>query len=372
MSDRRFRVLIIMSFAGFGGAQIAALRLARGLRDQGHDPKVLALYEPAEVDTPDHPYEVLLPAAEPGLLDYARIAWKLHGYIRREKPELVLTFLPLASILGQAAAWMAGVDKRIVSHRVPVNTTHPVLQRLDSLWARLGIYTGVVAVSEGVRVSCAHYPERLRERTVVIHNGIRGWQPSALTREQARQRFGVPDGTCLLVAVGRLAEQKNYPFMLRLLQRLDNVTLLIAGDGPLRGELDGLVAQLGIDGKARLLGAVARPDVPDLLAAADIFIQTSTFEGQSNSVLEALQTGVPIVANDIPEQRETIADPDGSAAGVLVPLEDLDAWVTAIETLRSDPGLAQAAREVAARRAKTFRYETMIAGFERVFAGEKP
>jgi glycosyltransferase involved in cell wall biosynthesis len=362
----RLRILIALTVADFGGAQIAALRLARGLHERGHDLRVLFFYKRDDVGEPDFPYEVLLPSASPGPAGYLRIARDVYRYIRRERPDLVLTFLPLAHVVGQSAARLAGVGRRVISHRTPVDTMNPLLRRLDTLWAWLGVYTGVVAVSEGVRRSCSHYPAWLLERTVVVHNGLRSWCPSQLDRRGARSRFGIPAEKFVLVAIGRLAEQKNYPLMLRIVQRLDNdVLLLIAGDGSLRRDIETEIVALGIRDKVRLLGLVARADVPDLLAAADVFIQTSTYEGQSNAVLEALQNRTPIVAHDIPEQRETIADSDGTAAGVLVPLDDLDAWVAAIEGLRRDAGMVQAARETASRRARGFTYETMITGFER-------
>jgi glycosyltransferase involved in cell wall biosynthesis len=368
MSDR-IRILIVLSLANSGGAQMAALRLARGLRDRGHDPQVLFLYERNAIDAPDHPYEVLLPTARPGIGGYARIARDLYRRIRQKRPDLVLTFLPLAHVLGQTAARLAGVDKRVVSHRTPVNTANPLLRHLDTLSAWSGNYTGVVAVSESVRATCRHYPAWLRDRTVTVHNGLHDLHPSALTRAEARRRFDVVD-TFLLVAVGRLAEQKNYPLMLDIAERLDQATLLIAGDGPLRGELQTMIARRGLGEKIRLLGLVARSEIPDLLAAADVFIQTSTYEGQSNSVLEALQSSLPVIAHDIPEQRETIADSDGTVAGALVPLDDTNAWVAAIERLRSDPHAARTAREIATRRAQLFRYDKMITGFERAFAQE--
>src|SRR5688572_14096083 len=99
---RSQRILIIVSFANLAGAQIAAVRLARGLRDRGHDPKVLFLYERSRLTGADHPYEVVLPIAEPGAVSYLRIAFSLMRIVRREKPDLVLTFLPLANVLGQA------------------------------------------------------------------------------------------------------------------------------------------------------------------------------------------------------------------------------------------------------------------------------
>src|SRR5260221_14040806 len=126
--------------------------------------------------------------------------------------------------MGQAMARTLGIRQRIISHRTPPDTMHPLLQRLDSLWARYGFYTGVVAVSEGVRAKCGHYPRELRERTRVVHNGLRDWRPSPLPPEEARDRVGAPRHTFLMVAVGRLAQQKNYAFMFRVQKQLSNET----------------------------------------------------------------------------------------------------------------------------------------------------
>ena len=363
-------VKIIVSFADFGGAQLAALRLASGLRESGHDPQVIFLYAKKRIERPDHDYQVIVPTERPHIAAYFGMAWKLLRYLQRERPDQVLTFLPLAHVIGQTAAFLAWTRRRVVSHRTPVNTIGPIMRVLDMALAWAGIYTHVVAVSESVRGSCRHYPKWLRRRTVVVHNGLRNWRSSQLTHTAARKQFGVPERALALVAVGRIAKQKNYPLLLRVIERLDNVLLLIAGDGPLRNELQTSIARAGASDKVHLLGAVARDQVPDLLRAADIFVQTSIFEGQSNSVLEALQSGLPVIAHDIPEQRETIAESSGATAGALVPLNDVEAWVAAIETLRRDSAAAQAARESAVRRAEVFRFENMIAGFERVLYGD--
>lgn len=362
------RILIVVSFANLAGAQIAAVRLARGLRDRGHDPKVVFLYEQGPVVGADHPYEVVLPTASPGVGGYCRIAARLWQIIRREKPDVVLTFLPLANVLGQAAALTNGVRRRMVSHRMPIHTAGSFLRQMDLLWAWLGVYTGVVAVSESVRATCCHYPENLRERVVVVHNGLRDFRPSALTREEARRRFNIVGNRKVMVAMGRLARQKNYPFMLKLMSRLDTVELYIAGEGPLRPQLEQLIKDYGIADKVRLMGAVARQDIPDLLAAADIFIQTSLYEGQSNSILEALYAGLPVLANDIPEQRETLAEADGTTAGRLMPVDDLDAWTAAVNELASSTTVVAGAKETAKRRAEIFKFDTMISGFEQALA----
>ena len=369
MSGTR-RILILVSFVNLAGAQIAALRLARGLRDRGHDPRVVFLYQVMPIPKPDHPYEVLC-ETRPGAAGYASLVSAVARLVRQEKPEVVLTFMPFASALGQAAAMIGGARRRVISHRVPVATIRPVWRILDMLWAWLGVYTDVVAVSDGVRQGCQGYPSWLRRRTVVVYNGLFDWQPSRLDRTAAQQLFGVPEGALVLAAVGRLAPQKNYPLLLRVLQHIDNVVLLVAGEGKDGDVLQAMAAELGVANKIRFLGSLSRGAVPDLLAAADIFVQSSTFEGQSNALLEALQAGLPVIAHDVPEQRETIADGDGDAAGALVPLNDVDAWVAAIERLRSNPDAIHAARQVAARRAQLFRFERMVNGFERVLTAPR-
>ena len=139
------RILMLVSFANLGGAQIAALRLARGLRDRGHDPRVVFLYKASAIPDPDHPYEVLVDARSLGPGGYLAAIRGLARLMRDEKPHRVLTFMPLASALGQAAAFLAGAERRVVSHRVPVWSIRRSLNVLDRLWAWLGIYTDVVA-----------------------------------------------------------------------------------------------------------------------------------------------------------------------------------------------------------------------------------
>jgi glycosyltransferase involved in cell wall biosynthesis len=359
------RILILVSFVNLAGAQIAALRLARGLRDRGHDPRVVFLYTVVPIPNPDHPYEVLR-NTRPGAAGYLSLVGAVARLVQQERPAVVLTFMPLASVLGQAAAAIGRARRRVISHRVPVATIRPIWRALDMMWAWLGVYTDVVAVSDGVRQGCTGYPAWLRRHMVVVHNGLFGWQPSRLDRQAARTLFGVPDGALALAAVGRLAPQKNYPLLLRVLQHIDNVQLLIAGEGPEREALERLARQLDVNAKVRFLGSLSRDAVPDLLAATDVFVQSSTFEGQSNALLEALQAGLPVVAHDVPEQRETVADDNGATAGSLVPLNDVDAWVAAIERLRNDPITISTARAVAARRAQLFRFDKMVSGFERV------
>jgi glycosyltransferase involved in cell wall biosynthesis len=370
---RPLKIAIFVSFANVGGAQIAALRLAHGLAQRGHDVTVRFLYEKLAVNSQDHPHDVVLRSGNPGLSGHLKIVRTVYRTLKAEKPDVVLTFLPLACVVAQTCAWAAGIKTRVASHRMPINTASSIMRKLDLVMAWAGIYTKVVCVSSAVRDACKAYPRRLLDRTVVVYNGLLDFVPSRLTKAEARHKFGVAEGLFSLVALGRFAQQKNYPLMLDVVSRLDGVQLVIAGDGPLRKDMEEQIRRLNIADKVNLMGNIRREDVPDLLQAGDAFLQTSTYEGQSNTVLEGLAAGVPMVLHDVPEQRETIEDPvTGVLAGELVPLNDTAGWVAAIERLRGDRAARDDATRQARRQTELFSYERMIAGFEAALQPDAP
>jgi glycosyltransferase involved in cell wall biosynthesis len=358
------RILMVVSFANTAGAQIAALRLARGLRERGWDPCVVFLYQQVAIDTPYHAYEVVLPIVKPSARQYLSIARAVVRLLRHERPDAVLTFLPLAHAIGQAAALLAGVRRRIAAHRMPIDTAQKPLRMVDLIYAWAGVYTDATAVSRSVLKSCARYPAGLKCRIPVIYNGLLDWTPSSLSPNEARRRLGIPDDRHVIVAVGRFVAQKNYPLLVRIIERLEDVLLVIAGDGPLRAEIEKDIVLRGLDRRILRLGNVIRPEIPHLVAAGDLFVQTSTYEGNSNSILEALRSRAVVVAHDIPEQREVLTAPDGRVAGALVPLNDVNAWVETIRRLLADPGAREAAREVADERSVLFRYDRMLDDYE--------
>lgn len=356
------KVLLVGSFANTSGAPMALLRVADGLRSRGHDTSVCFMYAKSGENELAGTYDVLVPAKKPGLMDYGQMVKNLVVVCRRERPDVVISFLPLANLVGQLAAAASGTTKRIASHRVPVGTYSRFMQASDWLMAAIGGYSDVVAVSDAVRQSCANYPSSLRQRIRVVHNGL-AWQPSSLSRQAARDQFDLPADAKLLLAVGRLHEQKNYPYLLSVLRGVDDVMLAIAGDGDLGPQLEAIVDDYGLTHRVRFLGNVARSDIPDLLRAADVFVQPSLFEGQSNSLIEALHEGLPVLASDIPEQREALTDENGSVAGHLLPLNDPQAWHEPISSLFEEE-VHRKARAASLARAEYFAVDRMIDGFE--------
>lgn len=363
------RIVGIISFMNSGGAQEALLRLARQLRSRGHEMEVWFLYEVSPVHRGVAGTRVFVRRSRLSLREYLTCFVAVVRALRADRPDAVIGFLPLGNVFGLTAAALAGVSARVASQRSPGTTYSKVMRLLDRIAGSVGIYSSIVCVSAAVARSFSSHGKAYRRRLRVVHNGIE-WQPSPRTPAEARAALGLPAGAFLVAALGRLSHQKNYGLLLDALARAPGVTLAIGGGGELEEELEEQVRRLGIQDRVHFLGVLTRDGARDLLRAADAFVQSSLFEGQSNAVLEAMHAGLPVLLADIPEQRETIQDEQtGALAGILVPLGDVAAWSAALISLRDRAALRDqlgaAARAMVADR---FSLNRMIGGFETAIA----
>lgn len=358
------KIIGVISFMNAAGAQEALLRLMRQLRLRGHDTEVWFLYAKSSCYRGQPGVRVLLDKKHLSPLDLPVLFKRLLAMLRQTRPDAVVGFLPLANIMGLAAAWFTGVRLRIASQRSPGPTFGRGMQFLDRFLGMRGIYNKIVCVSRSVMDSFGGYPQAYRERLSVVNNGIE-WTPSDKSRAEARASFGLPDSFPLLVATGRFVPQKNYDLMVRVLATTPRIRLAIAGDGPLRQAAQALADDLGAQDRIHFLGSLAHDRVTDLLRAADGFIQTSLFEGQSNSILEAMHEGMPIICSDIPMQRETVCAENGDMAAMLVPLDEFEGWRNAVIRLRDDKSFAEdLGARASALVSRRFTLEKMIDGFE--------
>jgi len=169
----------------------------------------------------------------------------------------------------------------------------------------------------------------------------------AETRAEIRAEFGARPGQALVLGAGRLAAQKGFGLLLDAAARWDDIEpgplLVIAGEGPAAAELQSRAASLGLT--VRFAGQ--RADVPALLAAADVFVLPSVWEGQPLILQEALRAGVPIVATRVGGNPEVA----GEDAAILVPADDAPRLADAVRTVLGDPALAARLRRAAADRA---------------------
>lgn len=172
--------------------------------------------------------------------------------------------------------------------------------------------------------------------------------PKAVSsRSDMRAALGVDEDALLLLSVGRLAPQKSMPVLLDALEMLttSHVSLLIAGDGPQRGELASRIAARKLP--ARLLGH--RTDIADLLEAADVFVLASQWEARALVVQEALRAGVPVVATAVGGLPQLVGD-----AALLVPWNDASALAEAVHRIEADPQLRDRLATAGPARAATW------------------
>ena len=264
--------------------------------------------------------------------------FRLRRELKRLQPEIVHTWLFAANSFGRAAARMARVPRIIGSERCvdPWKTAAHFM--IDRQLAKIS--ETITTNSTGVRDFYAAHGIAAK-RFTLIPNGIETALPSMRSRDEVCDSLGVDPQRKLILAVGRLWPQKRYRDLIwsaELLGTLrEDTTLVIVGDGPQRGELLRHRDAVTIPTHVRFCGQ--RDDVPALLPHADAFWIGSEYEGQSNSVIEAMQAGVPVIASDIPGNRDLVIDQE---TGRLVELGDTADFARQTNELLDDPTTAQA------------------------------
>ncbi|GEM_PF-146014 len=183
----------------------------------------------------------------------------------------------------------------------------------------------LIAVSQSVKESAVKHLRLPAERIQVVYRGLvpQDYEPGRFSGEEiqkARQDIGLTDAYPVLINVGRLWSVKGQKYLIQampiILKRFPQARLLIAGGGPLKGELEGLRDSLGLKSCVEFLGQ--RKDIPLLLSMANMYVAASHCEGLSNAIVEAMAAGKPVVAFDIPMTREVLE----GGAGVLVGARD--------------------------------------------------
>jgi glycosyltransferase involved in cell wall biosynthesis len=267
------------------------------------------------------------------LLDNALSPWRavssfkqLIAALRAIKPDLIHTHSAKAGALGRLAGWVLGIPVVYTVHGFAFKPAAPVRQRLVAHlaeWLLAPLTARMICVAEAERTMANMLPIQSK-RVHVIRNGIAETTvaravPGAMVRR--------------IVMVARLAAPKRADLVIRAFAHagLQDCELVLAGDGPQMAALRALADALA-PGKVQFLGAV--PDIPSLLATAQIFVLASDHEGFPLSILEAMRAGLPIIASDLPGIREQLAD---GSCGQLVPSCDVRHWAAMLLKLAGSP-----------------------------------
>lgn len=185
-------------------------------------------------------------------------------------------------------------------------------------------------------------------RTLVLRNGVDLTRFAPVDRQAARAALGV-EGFVLL-SVGSLIPRKGHELTIEALTRHTDCTLLIAGHGPMRAELEAVAHRLGVADRVRFLGEIPHADLPRVYTAADVMVLASSREGWANVLLESMACGTPVLATDVNGAREIVRSP---AAGLLVRNRTAAALAGVLEKLRGN----MPAREATRRYSEGFGWE---------------
>ncbi|MCB8879118.1 glycosyltransferase family 4 protein [Acidisoma cellulosilytica] len=265
----------------------------------------------------------------------------LVSLLRAEKPDLVHAHMPLSGFWGRMAARAAGVPHiAYTCHGFLFNQPSPWPRRAASFgmeWTAGKITDLYLTVSQeeardARRLGIARKP-------IAIGNGRSPaiFHPNPVARARIRDGLGVPEDRVVIVIVSRLVRHKGHPELLAAMESVPNAELWVVGErlpSDHGEDLDTYFAQSRLGARLRRLGY--REDTADVLAAADIFALPSHFEGLPMSVIEAMLTGLPVVATDIRGPREQVAEGE---TGFLVPPRETAPLAEALGKLVADPGL---------------------------------
>jgi teichuronic acid biosynthesis glycosyltransferase TuaC len=221
---------------------------------------------------------------------------------------------------------------------------------------------GIVAVSQALKD--AMLPLGIGDdKVTVLRNGVDLDVFKPASREIARKALSLNGRT--LLSVGHLIERKGHEITIAALPRLENYTLLIAGEGPERSRLEALATRLAVADRVKFLGHIAHENLRQFYLAADALVLTSSREGWPNVLLEAMACGTPVVASAIWGNPEVVSSPE---AGVLMQSRTPEGVAEAVESLFACLPSRNATRTFAERYSWDATSSGQIRLFERILA----
>ena len=366
-NNKRINVLHVLSRLPVGGVENMLLKVVKGYDKSRFNVSICCLKEGGEIadELERLGFKVEILNRMKGHGFDIRTVTALSRFIKKANIHILRTHHYHANLYGRVAGIIAGVPVIISSfHDVYNSPERPKLHR-SIINFILSFFTDkLIAVSNEVASDIIKYDRVNPNKIRVIYNGIQREEFSEeFSKQKMRDILKLPQNLFAIGTVGRLTEQKGHRFLIQSVAGMADTFIAIAGDGPLKNELQGLSEQYNIN--CIFLGAMHPGSIHAFLRTLDIFCFPSLWEGFGGALIEAMAVGLPIVASDIPPHREVIGN-----AGIFVTPGNPDDLSRALKMLITDPSLRKELGQKAKERANIFSIEKTIKAYEDLFEEE--
>ena len=364
-----YRILHIIDHLGPGGAQEALLNLVKFADRSRFELEVATMHGFGVYWESIQQAGVRVHSLSPHKFAPLYLT-NLAGLLRRGRFDLAHCHLIAANLIAKPLAHLGGVP--VLFNHDQCNDVfryrNKVRMWLDRLTNRLT--DRIIAVSQSTRDFLLEMEKIPPHKVSLIYNAVdleRFSPGSKEQRRECRRRFGFSETAKVVLGAGRLQAQKNFPGFLAaaasLSRRQPEVRFVIAGEGPDRASLEKLAARAGIADRVQFLGFVT--GMPELYLASDVLFFPSFFEGTPMTVLEAMASGLPIVASEIDGTAEVLED---GVDALLAPPEQTRIFVELLATLLQDQPLGRRLAERALAKVREhYGAEAMVREVENLY-----
>lgn len=341
------KLTFVTSTLHAGGAERVISLLANSFCQKGYEVEIVCINKHLVFYPIDEKVKVWFAEDEvksPSILK--KVLW-LRNHIKNDRPDVVIAFMlevycvTLASLIGVSVPVIS--SERIDPH---------FFGRAKGLLRWLLLRRTTHLVVQTVRIK-DFYSAKLQSRTTIIPNPVTD-KVFSLTPTLKQKR---------IIAVGRLAYQKNYPMMFRAFAKVHHDfpdwQLVVYGNGPQKEEIRGVIERLGMEGHIILAGK--SDHVVEEMNKSSLFVMSSDYEGMSNALLEAVCVGLPVLSTDVSGARDLITE---GVNGYIVPVGNERALTLALSSMLSSPEKMDEMGRQSKALAPRFREEQIVGQWE--------
>lgn len=355
----KINIMALIVSMPVGGVETQLLSIARRLNKQKYNVSICCIKELGDLG--ETAAEIGIETNCLNLKKIKRFSLSIPGQISKVLKEndinILWTHQYIANLYGRMASLLAGTPGTVSTFHALYDNRKLHRSIFNYVLSKRSVK--LVAVSESVASDMKSYDHVTPDKIKVIYNGIDlSLFDVPESKAECRRKLGLSEKDIIVGAIGRISEEKNHKAIINALNKLpSNVKGVVIGDGPLRDTLKEAGGE-----RCFFAGQMENSLIPVALKAFDIFCFPSLWEGFGVSLIEAMASGIPIVASDISTHREVLG-----GAGILFSLDKADELPRALRRLIDDPDERKILSEKGRKRARIYSIDNTVKAYEEIF-----